>query len=74
MEEHVHTFIARDAAGRNVVMQVWRQIESNGAGELHDGATRITTHDGRAVERMEKGRYELVSSREPILSDAPDAP
>jgi hypothetical protein len=74
MEEHVHTFIAKDVTGRNVVMQVWRQIHSNGAGELHDGGTRITTHDGRAVERMEKGRYELLPTREPILSDAPDAP
>ena len=74
MEEHVQTFIGRDTAGRNVVLQVWRQVESNGAGELHAGTIRIATHDGRTVERTGKGRYELLPSREPILCDAPDAP
>jgi hypothetical protein len=74
MEEHVQTFIAKDAAGRNVVLQVWRQVESNGAGELHGAGTRITTHDGRVVERTGKGRYEVLPTREPIQSDAPDAP
>jgi len=74
MEEHVQTFIARDTAGRNIVLQVWRQVESNGAGELHASGTRITTHDGRSVERKDKGRYELLPTHEPIRSDAPDAP
>ena len=74
MEEHIQTFIGRDTAGRNVILHVWRQVESNGAGELHAGQTRIATKDGRIVERTNKGRYELLPSREPILSDEPDAP
>ena len=74
MEEHVQTFIGRNTAGQNVVLQVWRQIDSNGAGELHAGPIRIALQDGRTLERKDKGRYELLPTRETISCDAPDAP
>ena len=73
MEEQVQSFMAKDAAGQTIVLNVWREVCSV-EGSLEPGTTRIATRDGRTVERKGRGQYEVVQTHEQYVSDQPDAP
>ena len=38
------------------------------------GLRELRTEDGRAVNHLEKGRYEIVQTGQILMSDDPDAP
>jgi hypothetical protein len=75
---HKSSFIAIDETGTRHRLDVFVDIVDTGT--LNDpnsdmeGLTRIQTPDGGPVNRLEKGRYQVVASGLIVRSDDPAAP
>jgi hypothetical protein len=77
--EAVGVFFARDQDGRRYRLHRWRQVLDTGTqdnfGAERPGPEEIRTVDGRAVNYLGKGRYEIVGHpMVPLTSDDPEAP
>jgi hypothetical protein len=75
----VSTFVAADETGRKLVISHYREsilqppAEGGGWKPVKDV---LVTEDGRDVKRMDKGVYQIVSTRGALTlkSDDPNAP
>ncbi len=76
--EHVQTFEAVGDDGRNYVLNVFVEIidaKTQGDPEAEiPGLKSIKTSDGESVNRVSKGRYQIVSTGVELTADAADAP
>lgn len=64
-------FLAKDGAGKDYTIHVYASVVG---GEIRE-ATSLHTTDGRRVDRLGKGRYEIRDRPTiPLHSDDPDAP
>jgi hypothetical protein len=79
MEQLEKSFAGRDERGRPVTVKVYVQsigttsFESGGTAERQSTTRRIATSDGRRLNRISKGVYEVAGGGR-ITSDAADAP
>ena len=73
MRRHIATFRAADAQGRSHTLHVYVEIIDAGTyenpGATIEGLRSVVTDDGAAVNRLEKGRYEIVTTRQILTSD-----
>jgi hypothetical protein len=75
-EQLEKSFAGRDERGRPVTVKVYVQsigFESGGTPERRSTTRRIATSDGRRLNRISKGVYEVAGGGR-ITSDAADAP
>ena len=70
------SFKAKDANGNVVTINIHTDfITSKSQGRLvTPGAQSLTTDDGYSVNRLDKGKYEIVATGEVLASDDPTAP
>ncbi len=75
---HTGSFVAQAEDGSDRLMHVWTKIHDVGTfadpeAELR-GLQELRTEDGQAVERLDKGKYQVVATGEILVSDDPEAP
>jgi hypothetical protein len=72
------SFVAKDNQGRMYRLTLWVDIQD--AGTMRDphaeleGLTSITTESGQHVNRIDKGKYQIVATGQILTSDDPNAP
>ena len=76
-QRHKSTFDAYDEGGQRYRLHVWVDVHDVGDREDPDaeieGLKSIATDDGRAVNRLEKGVYQIVGPNIRLRSDDPEA-
>ena len=76
----VGSFVAKTAEGKAYTITVWQEYirtptTLDGKSEVLGGLKKLETEDGEYVNRIEKGKYRLVSVPEAdLFSDDPNAP
>jgi hypothetical protein len=75
---HKSSFPAQDREGKTHRLKVFVEILDVGTlgnpnAEI-EGRMSIKTRDGDSVNRLDKGKYEIVQSGAILTSDAPEAP
>ena len=75
---HKTSFPAQDQEGKTHRLEVFVEIldvgiHGNSNAEI-EGSMSIKTSGGHSVNRLEKGKYEIVQSGEILTSDDPEAP
>jgi hypothetical protein len=79
-EQLEKSFTGRDDRGRPVKVNVYAASivttgsESGGGVERRSTTRRIATSDGRRLNRIAKGVYEIAGGGGRVTSDAPEAP
>jgi hypothetical protein len=78
MRRKIGQFIATDEKGRRYTILIFTNVTragtlENPSGEA-EGMEELKTFEGMAVNRLEKGRYQIVQTGIIIQSDSPDAP
>jgi len=72
------SFVAVDEAGNEHIIEIWTEmIETLTRGDPNaeiEGLKELRTEDGLAVNRIEKGKYEVVQTGQVLRSQHPDAP
>ena len=69
-------FEARDSDGQTVILHVHEDqisADTRAGQQTVPGMRSIRTETGEAVNRVSKGRYQLMTGQE-LVSDDPDAP
>ena len=78
MRRKIGQFIATDENGRRYTIMIYTNIVSAGTlenpSEGVEGMTELKTFEGMAVNRLEKGRYQIVQTGVIVQSDSPGAP
>ncbi len=77
--EYTGSFVAVDQQGRRVRVlksQTMHDVRTHGEPNAPPmpGLMSLRTEDGKAVNRIEKGKYEVVQTGVILRSDEPDAP
>jgi hypothetical protein len=77
-EEYLGSFRCQASAGQEYVVDIAQEVIDaatfdNPNGEI-PGLKSLRTRDGLAVNRLEKGRYEIAVTNEILTSDDPNAP
>jgi hypothetical protein len=71
-------FIATDENGRRYTILIFTNVIKAGTLENpsmeEEGMKELTTFEGMAVNRLEKGKYQIVQTGIIVRSDSPDAP
>lgn len=65
-------FLGRDSKGKEITIQLNQLKERQYFGSvsyLKNGPTELSTFDGKALKRLEKGRYQVIETGELITSD-----
>jgi hypothetical protein len=76
-EQIEKSFAGRDDRGRPVKVNVYAAsigFESGGGVERRSTTRRIATSDGRRLNRIARGVYEIAGGGGRVTSDAPEAP
>jgi len=75
---HTGSFIAVGEDGSERKLHIFTQIIDAGTLDNPDaeleGLKELRTDDGKAVNRLEKGKYQVVVTGETLRSDSPNAP
>ena len=78
MRRKVGQFIATDENGRRYTILIYTNIIKAGKVENPsggiEGETELRTFEGMAVNRLEKGKYQIAQTGIIVQSDSPDAP
>ena len=78
MKRKIGQFIATDEKGRRYTILIYTNIIKAGTFENPsmdaDGMNELKTFEGMAVNRLEKGKYQIVPTGIIVQSDSPDAP
>ena len=78
MRRKIGQFIATDEKGRRYTILIYTNIIKAGTFEDPsmevEGIKELKTFEGMAVNRLEKGKYQIVQSGIIVRSDSPDAP
>jgi hypothetical protein len=78
MKRKTGQFITRDENGRRYTILIYTNVIKAGAVENPsdgvEGMTELKTFEGMAVNRLEKGKYQIVQTGIIIQSGSPDAP
>jgi hypothetical protein len=78
MRRKIGQFIATDEKGRRYTILIFTNVTKAGTLENPsmevEGMEELKTFEGMAVNRLEKGRYQIVQTGIIIQSDSPDAP
>ena len=78
MRRKIGQFIATDENGRRYTILIYTNVIKAGAvenpSEEVEGMTELKTFEGMAVNRLEKGKYQIVQTGIIIQSGSPDAP
>jgi hypothetical protein len=78
MKRKMGQFIAVDENGRRYTILIYTNLIKAGTFENPsmevDGMNELKTFEGMAVNRLEKGKYQIVKSGIIVHSDSPDAP
>jgi len=78
MKRKTGQFIATDENGRRYTILIFRNIVKAGTFENPnkevEGIGELKTFEGMAVNRLEKGKYQIVPTGIIVQSDSPDAP
>jgi hypothetical protein len=71
-------FIATDENGRRYTIMIFTNVVKAGTLENPsmkvEGMKELKTFEGMAVNRLEKGKYQIVQTGIILQSDSPDAP
>ena len=71
-------FIATDENGRRYTILIFTNVIKAGTLENpsmeEEGMEELKTFEGMAVNRLEKGKYQIVQTGIIVRSDSPDAP
>ena len=78
MKRKIGQFIATDEKGRRYTILIYTNVMKAGtfenpSGEV-EGMNELKTFEGMAVNRLEKGKYQIVPTGIIVQSDSPDAP
>lgn len=75
---HKYSFSAQDDTGKAYILHVYVDILDAGTFDnptaTIEGLKSLQTSDGEPVNRLEKGRYEIVRTGQQLNSSEPDAP
>ena len=78
MRRMIGQFIATDENGRRYTILIFTNLVKGGTVENPsmevEGNKELKTFEGMAVNRLEKGKYEIVQTGIIVQSDSPDAP
>ncbi len=78
MKRKTGQFIAEDEKGRRYTIVIYTNITKAGPvenpGEGVEETTELKTFEGMAVNRLEKGRYQIIQTGTVVQSGSPDAP
>jgi len=78
MKRKTGQFTARDENGRRYTIVIFTDSIKAGTFENPkmetEGMKELKTYEGMAVNRLEKGKYQIVQTGVIIQSDSPDAP
>ena len=78
MKRKIGQFIATDEKGRRYTVLIYTNIIKAGTfenpGMEVEGMKELKTFEGMEVNRLEKGKYQIVQTGIIIQSDSPDAP
>ena len=78
MRRKIGQFIAIDENGRRYTILIFTNVIKAGTLENpnmeEEGETELRTFEGMAVNRLEKGKYQIAQTGIIIQSDSPDAP
>jgi hypothetical protein len=78
MKRKMGQFIATDEKGRRYTILIYMNIMKAGTlenpSEEVEEMEELKTFEGMAVNRLEKGKYQIVKSGIIVHSDSPDAP
>jgi len=78
MRRKIGQFIATDENGRRYTLLIFTNVIKGGTlenpGKEVEGMEELTTFEGMAVNRLEKGKYQIVQTGIIVRSDSPDAP
>ena len=78
MRRKIGQFIATDENGRRYTILIYTNVikagtVDNPSGGV-EGMAELKTFEGMAVNRLEKGKYQIVQTGIIVQSDSPDAP
>lgn len=78
MKEHTGSFLAYHKDGRCVNLNIYTDMINAGTFDnpkaVIPGLKEIKTDDGLSVNRLDKGKYQIVITGEVLTSDDPNAP
>lgn len=78
MEKHTLTFSAKSGDGQEFTIYEFTQLLDVGTfgnpDAVIEGLKRLETSEGQSVNRLEKGKYEIVALSLIIISDDKNAP
>ena len=78
MRRKIGQFIATDENGRRYTIVIFTNVVKAGTLENPsmevEGMEELKTFEGMAVNRLEKGKYQIAQTGIIIQSDSPDAP
>ena len=78
MRRKISQFIATDENGRRYTILIFTNIIKAGTFENPsmevEGMKELRTFEGMTVNRLEKGKYQIVKTGIIVQSDSPDAP
>ena len=77
MKRKIGQFIATDEKGRRYTILIYTNIIKAGTFETlskEEGMEELKTFEGMTVNRLEKGKYQIVQTGIIVQSDSPDAP
>jgi len=78
MRRKIGQFIATDENGRRYTILIFTNVIKAGTLENpsmeEEGETELRTFEGMAVNRLEKGKYQIAQTGIIVQSDSPDAP
>ena len=78
-KKHIKTFTAKDGDGIPHTLHVLQDVVTRARGLQRNkpvflGLREIVTSDGRSVNRVVQGQYEIVVTGQILTSSDPDAP
>ena len=78
MRRKMGQFIATDENGRRYTILIYTNVIKEGTLKSPstevEGMEELKTFEGMAVNRLEKGKYQIVQTGIIVQSDSPDAP
>ena len=79
MRRKIGQFIATDENGRRYTILIFTNVIKAGtlenpSMEEVEGMEELKTFEGMAVNRLEKGKYQIAQTGIIVQSDSPDAP
>lgn len=73
-KEYTGSFIAHDEEGNEVTIEVFTEFHEDVRGNRLEGLKEFRLRNGEYVNRIQKGKYQVVQTGELLYSDDDDAP